>query len=100
MALFPSPTPRWGKVRAAMGRKEPWGLNYLALGNEDCLRPWCELPGGLGVGLSLGARRTTTAAGCTALVALYLCPFCRYREHYMRFARRIRATYTHLKVRR
>ena len=27
-------TSKWGSVRAAMGRKEPWKLNYLAIGNE------------------------------------------------------------------
>ncbi|VVA97149.1 unnamed protein product [Arabis nemorensis] len=26
----------WGSVRAAMGRKEPFELKYVAVGNEDC----------------------------------------------------------------
>lgn len=26
----------WGSVRAAMGRKEPFELKYVAIGNEDC----------------------------------------------------------------
>lgn len=25
---------KWGAVRASMGRKDPWKLNYLAIGNE------------------------------------------------------------------
>jgi hypothetical protein len=31
----------WGRVRAAMGHPEPWALNYVAIGNEDCGKPWC-----------------------------------------------------------
>ena len=27
-------TSEWGAVRASMGRKEPWKLDYLAIGNE------------------------------------------------------------------
>jgi alpha-L-arabinofuranosidase len=23
-----------------MGRETPWKLNYITLGNEECLRPW------------------------------------------------------------
>ena len=30
----------WGSVRARMGRKEPWVLNYIAIGNEDCGKPY------------------------------------------------------------
>ncbi|KAH0904942.1 hypothetical protein HID58_044445, partial [Brassica napus] len=26
----------WGSIRAAMGRKEPFELKYVAIGNEDC----------------------------------------------------------------
>lgn len=26
----------WGAVRASMGRKHPWKINYLAIGNEAC----------------------------------------------------------------
>ena len=32
----------WGSVRASMGRKEPWTLKFLAIGNEvlfSCLYP-------------------------------------------------------------
>lgn len=31
---------RWGAVRASMGREEPWKIRYLAVGNEDCGKPW------------------------------------------------------------
>lgn len=27
-------------MRAAQGRAQPWTLNWLTLGNEDCMRPW------------------------------------------------------------
>jgi len=30
----------WGKYRAEMGREEPWTLNYVAIGNEDCGKPF------------------------------------------------------------
>lgn len=30
-------TSHWGSQRAAMGRTEPWKLNFLAIGNEVCL---------------------------------------------------------------
>ena len=30
----------WGSVRAAMGRQTPFNLNYLAIGNEDCGKPF------------------------------------------------------------
>lgn len=30
----------WGAVRGAMGRSKPWHLNYVTIGNEECLRPW------------------------------------------------------------
>lgn len=33
------PHSRWGSVRAAMGRRRPWTLNYMAIGNEDCGKP-------------------------------------------------------------
>ena len=26
----------WGSVRAAMGHPKPFGLKYVAVGNEDC----------------------------------------------------------------
>jgi alpha-L-arabinofuranosidase len=32
-------TTPWGKVRAQMGRAEPFSLNYVVIGNEGCLRP-------------------------------------------------------------
>lgn len=31
------PDSKWGSVRAAMGRAEPWQLNYMAIGNEVCI---------------------------------------------------------------
>ncbi|XP_072974850.1 alpha-L-arabinofuranosidase 1-like [Typha angustifolia] len=31
-----SPDSTWGSVRAAMGHPEPFQLNYVAIGNEDC----------------------------------------------------------------
>ncbi|PSC72825.1 Alpha-L-arabinofuranosidase 1 isoform B [Micractinium conductrix] len=34
------PDSRWGAVRVAMGRREPWSLPYLAIGNEGCGLPW------------------------------------------------------------
>ncbi|KAL4458046.1 hypothetical protein ABPG75_012911 [Micractinium tetrahymenae] len=34
------PNSTWGAVRAAMGRPEPWALNYVAIGNEGCGLPW------------------------------------------------------------
>lgn len=27
---------KWGSVRAAMGHPEPFKLNHVAIGNEDC----------------------------------------------------------------
>jgi alpha-N-arabinofuranosidase len=30
----------WGSRRAEMGREEPWNLNYVAIGNEDCGKPF------------------------------------------------------------
>lgn len=29
-----SPNSTWGSVRADMGHPEPWGLRYVAIGNE------------------------------------------------------------------
>ncbi|KAL4424426.1 hypothetical protein ABPG77_006364 [Micractinium sp. CCAP 211/92] len=34
------PDSKWGSVRASMGRSEPWSINYMAIGNEDCGRPF------------------------------------------------------------
>lgn len=34
-----SASSKWGKVRAEMGRREPWQLPYLAIGNEVRLLP-------------------------------------------------------------
>jgi len=34
------PDSKWGAVRAAAGRPEPWTLRWLTLGNEECMRPW------------------------------------------------------------
>ncbi|KAK3011606.1 hypothetical protein RJ639_011013 [Escallonia herrerae] len=33
------PDSTWGSVRAAMGHPEPFGLRYVAIGNEDCGKP-------------------------------------------------------------
>lgn len=33
---------RWGAVRAAAGRREPFGLKYLGVGNEDAITPAFE----------------------------------------------------------
>lgn len=30
------PDSKWGAVRAAMGHPEPWEINFMAIGNEDC----------------------------------------------------------------
>ncbi|VVB13276.1 unnamed protein product [Arabis nemorensis] len=30
----------WGSIRAAMGHPEPFELKYVAVGNEDCVRPY------------------------------------------------------------
>lgn len=30
----------WGSIRAAMGRVDPWQLKYVAIGNEDCGKPY------------------------------------------------------------
>nr|QOL01194.1 putative extracellular protein TR9_006 [Trebouxia lynnae] len=30
----------WGSLRAKMGHPKPWQLNYFAIGNEDCGKPW------------------------------------------------------------
>lgn len=35
-----APDAGWGQVRADMGRSEPWALTYVAIGNEDCGKPW------------------------------------------------------------
>jgi alpha-N-arabinofuranosidase len=34
------PNSTWGAVRASMGRHDPWPLNYVAIGNEDCGKPF------------------------------------------------------------
>ncbi|XP_077241516.1 alpha-L-arabinofuranosidase 1-like [Tasmannia lanceolata] len=31
---------KWGSVRAAMGHPEPFQLSYVAIGNEDCWKPY------------------------------------------------------------
>lgn len=31
---------KWGSVRAAMGHPEPFDLKYVAIGNEDCWKPY------------------------------------------------------------
>ncbi len=36
------PTSRWGAVRAAAGHPEPFGLEYLGVGNEDHITPEFE----------------------------------------------------------
>ncbi|KAK4346118.1 hypothetical protein RND71_036294 [Anisodus tanguticus] len=35
-----APNSRWGSVRAAMGHPEPFDLRYVAIGNEDCNKPY------------------------------------------------------------
>ena len=30
----------WGSKRAAMGHPEPFDLKYIAIGNEDCWKPY------------------------------------------------------------
>jgi alpha-N-arabinofuranosidase len=30
----------WGSVRAAMGHPDPFNLKYVAIGNEDCGKPY------------------------------------------------------------
>ena len=35
-----SPDSEWGSRRAQMGRTEPFALQYVAIGNEDCGKPW------------------------------------------------------------
>lgn len=30
------PTTTWGSVRAALGHAEPFDLQYVAVGNQDC----------------------------------------------------------------
>lgn len=34
------PSSKWGSLRAAMGRSEPFELKYIAIGNEDCGKPY------------------------------------------------------------
>lgn len=34
------PSSQWGSVRAAMGHPEPFDLKYVAVGNEDCGKPY------------------------------------------------------------
>ncbi|KAG2318058.1 hypothetical protein Bca52824_021180 [Brassica carinata] len=36
LSLLGDANSTWGSVRAAMGRKEPFELKYVAIGNEDC----------------------------------------------------------------
>ncbi|KAI7845621.1 hypothetical protein COHA_000907 [Chlorella ohadii] len=31
---------KWGSLRAAMGHPEPWNLTWMAIGNEDCGKPF------------------------------------------------------------
>jgi len=37
--LLGPPTSKWGAVRARMGRRQPFVLRHVTIGNEDCLRP-------------------------------------------------------------
>lgn len=32
----------WGSKRAAMGHPEPFDLKYVAIGNEDCGKPYYQ----------------------------------------------------------
>jgi len=34
------PDSKWGAARAEMGHPKPWTLNYMAIGNEDCGKPY------------------------------------------------------------
>ena len=34
------PDSQWGRLRAAMGRPEPWNLTYFAIGNEVQVPLW------------------------------------------------------------
>jgi alpha-L-arabinofuranosidase len=34
------PSSQWGSLRAAMGHPEPFELKYIAIGNEDCGKPY------------------------------------------------------------
>jgi len=31
---------KWGKLRAEMGHPDPFKINYMAIGNEDCGKPY------------------------------------------------------------
>lgn len=33
---------QWGSLRAAMGHPEPFELKYIAIGNEDCGKPYYQ----------------------------------------------------------
>ncbi|KAL3679003.1 hypothetical protein R1sor_021959 [Riccia sorocarpa] len=33
-------TSQWGAVRASMGHPDPFPLKHIAIGNEDCWKPW------------------------------------------------------------
>lgn len=33
---------KWGSLRAAMGHPEPFELKYIAIGNEDCGKPYYQ----------------------------------------------------------
>jgi len=35
-----SQTSKWGSIRAEMGHPQPFNINYVAIGNEDCGKPW------------------------------------------------------------
>ena len=45
---------KWGKLRADMGREEPWELTYMAIGNEASP---ALLAAALSLPALLGARR-------------------------------------------
>ena len=34
------PSSKWGSLRAAMGHPAPFDLKYIAIGNEDCGKPY------------------------------------------------------------
>ena len=42
-----SPNSTWGSVRANMGHPEPWGLRYVAIGNEVSQKGYKKTDSGL-----------------------------------------------------
>ncbi|PSC67243.1 Alpha-L-arabinofuranosidase 1, partial [Micractinium conductrix] len=84
------PDSKWGKLRADMGREEPWELTYMAIGNEASP---ALLAAALSLPALLGARRARRV-----VLPLPDCGKPYYLENYLIFFGALRAAYPHLRL--